>query len=249
MPEADRNSPIVRAIEFCTQFDAAFPSAIAGAPAGQIERIEQAMPRPMSGVLRDFLSRLSVRHAWLDFGSFSTGPDDLLALRSETLGMLPDKVELLAVTMNEVEADIFLLDADGDRGGVAFHPILEDPDTEGFDHQELEWLAGSLQELICLQALNRHYSTRQPHQATFTEREPRAQSLDRTRAIARRLGFAPYWFSSRQTHAAVRNDVVLIARQPPQRPLTLAVAGAAAAEWREAVLTIEQELDLIPLGL
>jgi hypothetical protein len=242
-------SPIVRAIEFCTQFDPAFPASIEGAAPEQIARLGQLMPRPMSGMLRGFLSRLGVRHAWLDFGTFSTNPGDLLELRAETLRMLPTRVELLAVTMREVEMDIFLIDGDGDTGGVAFHPILEDLDTDGFQRAELEWLAGSLPELICLQALNRHYSLRQPYRAAYSEREPRADSLQQCRAIGTALDFEPYWFSSAQAYVARRETLVLIARQAPERSMTLALVGAQPEDWENVSRTLERELALEPLGL
>ncbi len=246
MPGVDEKSPILRAIDFCTEFDPAFVSSIEGATPEQMTRIEQSMPRPITGTLRDFLSQLSVRHGWLDFGTFSTNPADLLELRTETLGMLPDGVELLAVTMREVEMDIFLLDGDGDgdAGGVAFHPILEDPDTEGFQRGELEWLAGSLPELICLQALNRHYSLRQPNRATYVEREPRRDSLERCRGMGGKLGFEPYWFSSPQAYIARRETLVLIARQAPGVRMTLAVVGAQPEEWDEVARRLAEELEL-----
>jgi hypothetical protein len=245
----DLPDAINRSIEFCARFDAEFPSAIAGASRDRIDEIAGLMPRAPSAAYLEFLGRLSEHHGWLDFGTCSTRATDLLGMRGLTLKTLPEGVELLGVDLSELEHDIFLVRNGGEEAEVIRHPVLQYVRTGGYERSKGSDVAGSLAELICLQALNRFYTRRQPLLGTYIETEQAANRLERCRRLGEELRFEAYWFSSRLAWIARRDDLVVVAKQPGQARFTLGLAGSDPKAWAEVGKVLREELELEPLLL
>ena len=105
-------------------------------------------------------------------------------------------------------------------------------------------MAGSFAELLCLPALTRYHSSRQPFQAAWSERTRRDGTLGRCWTLAQGLGFEPYWFSNAQTLAAKKGSLVIVAKQAPGFLFSLGLAGAETVDTRTVSRTLTRELDL-----
>lgn len=222
---------IDRCIDFCRLLDPAFPAGLRGSTAADIDAFERASRRPLREIHRAFLEKMGESTGSLNLGAYSTSPARLLAERAATLPGLGPDAELFAVPTGDNEDEILLLPS-----GV----VRRDEDGED------EVVAGSLEELICLPMLNARYTARQPLQQAFVARELGSDGLATCRRIGALFGFETYWFSTAIAYVARRKTLVLVARQAPERYLSVSIAGREEFELGVIARVLERELELEP---
>lgn len=237
-------SIIERCIEFWSSFVPEFPERIRGAEPEQIAELEGLMKRPATPLYREFLERMGEDTGPLKLGLYSAAPQYLMETRQPLLENLPRAVELFAVPTGDNEEDIFLVHGEGEDAEVVRYDGLPLAEDGSFDRSKTEPVAGSVAELLCLPALNQYVSLRRPLQAFWAEKELRQGTLDRCRSLAEGLGFEPYWFSSAQSYAASRGELVMVAKQAPGFLFSVGIAGADELEFSEVSRTLVRELDL-----
>jgi hypothetical protein len=231
-------------IDFWTSFVPEFPQRIRGAATEQITELESLMERPLSAIYREFLERMGEDRGPLNLGLYSTSPEYLIEQRLYVLENLPEGIELFASPTGDDEEDIFLVHGGQPDPEVVRHDDVPLADDGSFDRSKTESVAGSLAELLCLPALNQYHSLRQPFRATWSEKELREDTLERCRRLAAIFGFEPYWFSSPQTFAARRGDLVIVAKQAPGFLFSVGIAGADEFDTGVVSRTLLRELDL-----
>ncbi len=221
---------LARCVEFCRRLDPDFPASLRGASEADIAALERASGRALDELHRAFLATMGESTGSFSLGPFTTSPSRLVAARAHRLPLAGDVV-LFAIPTGDDDSDVLLL-PDG---------TLRRDDAGANDV-----VAGSIEELICVPMLNRFYTARQPLRFSFIARAAVDDALAACRRIGALFGFETYWFSNAMTWAGRRKSIVLIAKQAPERYLSIGLAGSEEFEWGVIARTLERELDLEP---
>ncbi len=229
-------------IAFCASLDPDFPRRIRGSTPDQIAALAGAMGREPSALHRAFLERMGEDQGPLSLGLYGVSPSRLIAYEPEMIAGMPEGISLFAVPLGDDEEQIYLLGGDDPEVVRCDGVPLDEAGT--VDPSRAEPVAGSLSELLCLPFLNARVAVKKPHQASYTEKVQRADTLARCRSIAALFGFEPYWFSNASTFAAHRGSMVLVAKQARGFYFSMGLAGDDELEWGVVFRTLTRELDL-----
>jgi hypothetical protein len=249
---------IDRAVDFCGWLDRSFLDRIGGAPAEEIERVEELLRRPLVPQHRRYLELLGASTGGLDFGELDSSAATLERSLASTYGEPEPGYTLFAVGDDEPYEDLYLVERNGNF-------TLELLSTRvGAMHETLGGdagiiAAGSISELMCMRMLEQRVLARMRSQRSYglpsaDASEPAGSPLlDQFSDVARQLRLPTRWFSSAVTRIAASDleapdSMVATARQGPRQPFQLTVSGYDEQAVIAAGQILARELGLVRLG-